>query len=323
MLINKIDTLKDILGGVQNEMFWSTWKPFVRQAEIDYLIPAIGEELYEELNTLVNQTTDEITGTPTQKSLIERLRIALGYYTDMESLLSMLLVKGDGGIAVASPPNMQAPGKWMIIAKMAESRDKADRGMEGALQYLEQKKTSFSVWVSSNNYTVSHGLFLSSAVEYTDYFPPIRGSRRLYLSLRGYIEKSERERIQPMLGLAFFNHLKAKLIAQNAVWDEAEKVILPMIRTIVANDAFARAVPYLNLNNEFRLVSETDGVKNEDILTNDRLTAIKADTEKEVKGEITKLKNYLDENTSYGLRALLLFPTLCTKSIKDFSNAHK
>ncbi|TAF02266.1 MAG: hypothetical protein EAZ80_01595 [Runella slithyformis] len=297
MLINTINGLKEVLGGVQNEMYWRTWKPFVRQAEISYIIPTIGEELYAQIDALIDASTDFVTGSNVQKSLIERLRYVLGHYVTMESQLSMLLLQGDGGTVVASPPNMQAPGKWMVTARIAEARDKADREMEAVLQFLEKNKSSFATWTASDAYTISAKLFLSSATQFTDYFPAVRNSRRMYLALRSYIEKSEREYVETLIGNALFNDLKTK-IANGDVLAPHEKSVVTMLRTIVANDAFRRAVPYLNLNSDFRLVSEADGIETKDALMGDRLTAIKADTEKEVQNESKKLKNYLDENAS-------------------------
>lgn len=298
MLINKNETLKSLLGGIQSQMNWGTWGPFVQDAENDHLIRAIGQELYDDLVGKIDPATDQVTGTAQEKALIGKLRSTLGHYTEMESSLSMLVQKGDGGMAVASPPNMQAPGKWMIVGKIAESRDKADRHMEAALQYLEVNKGSFPVWTSSSAYTVSHSLFLSSATEYAEYFPAIRESRRLYVALRGFVKKSEKDFILPLLGEPLFTAWKSKLLYNPISWTAQELEALSLLRTALANDAFKRGMPYLNLNSEFRLVSETDGIKNEDVLPESKVNAIRSDTEKESAEYANKLKRMLDSKAS-------------------------
>lgn len=298
MLINKIETLKSLLGGIQSQMNQATWGPFVRDAEDDHLIRAIGQELYDYLIGKIDPVTDIVSGTTQDKKLIGKLRTALGHYTEMESSLSMLVQKGDGGMAIATPPNMQAPGKWMITGKIAESRDKADRHMEAALQYLENNKGSFPVWTVSSAYTVSHSLFLSSATEYAEYFPAIRESRRLYVALRGFVKKSEKDFILPLVGEAQFNSWKMKLLYNPVIWTVQELEALTLLRTALANDAFKRGIPYLNLNSEFRLVSETDGIKNEDVLPESKLNAIRSDTEKEAAEYANKLKRMLDSKAS-------------------------
>jgi hypothetical protein len=297
MLINKNETLKSLLGGIQTEMHWKTWGPFVTDAENDHIIRAIGQELYDYLNTKVDPAMDTLSGSAQENTLIKKLRTTLGHYTEMESALSILVQKGDGGMSVASPPNMQAPGKWMIVGKISESRDKADRHMEAALQYLENNKGSFPVWTASSAYTISHSLFLSSATEYSEYFPAVRESRRLYVALRGFVKKSEKDFISPLVGEAQFSAWKAKLLTNDA-WTAPEMEALTLLRTALANDAFKRGMPYLNLNSEFRLVSETDGIKNEDILSDSKINAIRSDTEKESAEYASKLKRILDNKAS-------------------------
>jgi len=297
MLINKNDTLKSLLGGIQSEMHWKTWGPFVADAENDHIIRAIGQELYDYLLTKVDPVTDALTGSTRENALIKKLRTTLGHYTEMESALSILVQKGDGGLAIATPPSMQAPGKWMIVGKISESRDKADRHMEATLQYLEKYKADFPAWTESSAYTITHSLFLGSATEYTEYFPAVRESRRLYVALRGFVVKSEKDFILPLLGDALFRAWKTRLLTSDP-WTDLELEALNLLRTALANDAFRRGMPYLNLNSDFRLVSETDGIRNEDVLNDAKINAIRSDTDKESAEYANRLKRLLDKKAS-------------------------
>lgn len=297
LLINSTETLKTLLGGIQKKSAWPTWMPFVRQATYDHILPAIGEEL---LDFLCNQLgpDDTLQGSAKEKRLLEFVRIALGHYVEMDSELSILLQKGDGGISVASPPNQQAPGKWAIVARIKEARDKADRSIERVLQYLETNASDFPTWKQSTAYTVDHSLFLASATEYTASFGAVQRSRRLYVALRPYVVQAEKKAVLPVVGKAFFLHLKAKLLDSQADYSEEELEVLAMIRLIVANDAFARSLPYVNINVDGRLVSETDGINNEDTLPKDRRSEMRTDCEATADNEAVKLKKYLDANAS-------------------------
>ncbi|OIN61169.1 DUF6712 family protein [Arsenicibacter rosenii] len=298
MLINTLPVLKSLLGGIQKKTTWDTWAPFVRQAELDHIVPAIGEELYDHLLTKINAATDVVTATPLEETLIERIRIALCHFVEMDSELAIMLQKGDLGVAVASPPNMQAPGKWAIVARIKEARDKADRSLERVLQYLEKHVGSFPVWVNSNAYTVSHSLFLATATEYTEYFGAVQNSRRLYVALRPYIIKAENDLIRPLIGESFYTYLKGKLPDRTYSWTAQESEALKMIRSAVANDAFSRAVTFININADLRYLSETDGIVNEDVLPENRRAEIKAECNREARNETMKLKKYLDHKAS-------------------------
>lgn len=299
MLINTTKKLKSKLGGIQQKSHFDTWAPFVEAAEYGHIIPAIGEELYDELVALIDPLTDNLlTQEPKEVRLIEYVRQALAYYVEMESELSIMLLKGDGGTQVASSQNMQAPGKWMIVGRIRENRDKADRAIERVLQYLEEKADHFGTWTASAAHSRDGGLFIGSATEYTEYFGAVQNSRRLYNLLRPYLVKSEKDTVKPLTGAPFFFHLKEKLLIATTDWSAEEAEALEMIRAMVAHDAFSRAVTYLNINSEMRLLTETDGIVNEDALSDNRRSEIRASCNDEVNQKEAKLKHYLDETAS-------------------------
>jgi hypothetical protein len=294
MLINDEVVLKDVLGGIQKKTTWATWKPFVRSAELDHIIPAIGQALYDDLTDKMSRSALNAV----EKQLLERLQITLGQFVEMESELAVMLQKGDTGIAVASPTGMQAPGKWAIVARIREARDKADRNLERLLLFLETQVDQFPVWQNSSAFTQTHALFLSSATEYTQYFGAMQESRRLYVILRPYVQRSETAVLEPLLGRPFLTYLRAKLLGRPASFTDSEETVLRHVRTIIAADAFGRALPYINLNTELRIVSETDGIQNEEGLSGERRSEMKAAVDSDVAREVGLLKRYLNENAS-------------------------
>lgn len=93
MLINNEVDLKNILGGVQQTITWQTMEPFVKQAELEFVVPAIGEELYDELIAVVNASD-------LQQKLIDRLSIAVANYALAGALPQLVTVIGDAGAAM-------------------------------------------------------------------------------------------------------------------------------------------------------------------------------------------------------------------------------
>lgn len=291
MLINDIAFVKKHLGGVQKTMKWETWEPFVAGAEHSYIIPAIGWELYDQLTTLTAPS-------PKQKQLIEMLQRALAFFAYVDGFAQLVLSVGDIGISVATPANTQAMGKWMYVAATKDAAAKADRYLEGALQYLEKFESEFPTWQISEAYTQNRGRMIASATEATVYFPALQGSRRLYLNIRGYYHQAEEEFIQPVVGEALYEALMGKLKTPGSSLTTEERKVLSLCRKMVVQFGFAQAVPYLNLNVDFRLVSETDGILNEDALGTTRLNAIMVQSMNVANDKAAELKRYMNEVAS-------------------------
>jgi hypothetical protein len=291
MLINSIEQLKEAIGGIQQTMNWRTWKPFVQQAEMLYIVPAIGQELYAELD---NATTP----TAKQTSLLTWLRISIAEYADLLGGMRLVLHTSDAGKQSPSGNNMQSPGKWMIVAARKEAINKADLALEHALQFLETNAADFPTWRSSGSYTYSKKLFISSATELTTYFPPARQSRRVYLALRDYLAKTEHYYLKPLLGEAQYATWKEKLLEDESTWSALETEALQMLRYLLAYQTFFESITFLNIDQDWRLISETDGISNEEILPTARRQEMRSECQRQVQEFQSRLTAHLMAHAS-------------------------
>ncbi|GAB3937005.1 DUF6712 family protein [Larkinella terrae] len=291
MLIKDTAQLKAVLGGIQKTMQWPTWQPFVEQAELKYIIPAIGDELYEELSALSSPTGRFVR-------LLKHLQIATAYYAYFIGLPQMVSTMGDGGVSVSNPAQAQPMGKWLYVSMKKDIIANANRALEDALFYLESYEADFTIWKQSAAYSMTHGSFLHSATELTRYFPHAQKSRRLYLAQRDYIRKAEDFFLQPLLGKPFAEDLKAKLVDATYSFTEEETHALQLIRFALANESFRESIPFLNITEDWRLLAETDGITNEDYLPSGRREELALQAGKEAEKFAGLLKNYLDQTAS-------------------------
>ena len=291
MLIQNIDILKEALGGIQQTMNWRTWRPFVQQAEMLYIVPAIGQELYDELDE--NTNPDELTGT-----LLTWLRMAIAEYADLLGGMRLVLHTSDAGKQSPSGTNMQAPGKWMIVAARKEAINKADLALENALRYLETNKSAFLTWRNSSSYTLSKGSFINSATELTEFFPAARSSRRIYLALRDYLAKAEKFYVKPLIGAATYTNWKTRLAVSTPNWTPEETEALELLRFALVHRAFSESITFLNINEDWRLLSETDGITNEEVLPVARRAEMRQDCEFQQQEFQARLVNYLTDHAS-------------------------
>ncbi|SFD46963.1 DUF6712 family protein [Spirosoma endophyticum] len=291
MLINDIAELKAQIGGVQKTMAWPTWEPAVRQSEMKYIIPAIGQEFYDELTAVTVPTAQ-------QKPLLDRLKAATAFFAYLENLPFLMVATGDAGMVVSSPANTQILTKWMFVATLKDVTSKADFWLEDSLQYLEKHASDFETWTASDAYTVSHGRLIPSASAWTAAYPPAQNSRRLFLQVRGYLQNAEDSFIRPILGADYFEALMAKLKTAGTTLTPKETNVVRLARIALANYGFSKALPYLNMNADFRIVSETDGIVNEDELDNVRLNVVLKECQEAAANTALQLTDYLNANAS-------------------------
>lgn len=294
MLIKNEAELKAILGGVQQSITWETFEPFVKQAELKHIVPAISEEFYDELCDLVNPNS-------AQQKIIDRLSISSGFYALVAALPQLVTVIGDNGIAVNNTGG-NAMYKWTYKELKDSSYKTADDALEDALAWLEKNQNVeltpgtkvFQKWLDSEECTISKSLYINDATEFTEFFPNARNSRRFYMNIRQYLKKVEKYELMPQLGKAFFDALKAS--SNDAKVMEAQA----MAKYFLANKAVAEAMPFLNINAEFSLLNadQYSLLEGEYALDANRRNALKATCDDEANRYLKKLKAYIDKHAS-------------------------
>lgn len=288
MLIKDINEFRKYYGGIQRTMNWGTFEPFVNEAELFYIIPVIGDELYTELEALATPNVK-------QTKVLEFLKIAVAAYADFSGYLRLSNTTGDMGKTVASPQHMQAVSKWGTAAGKTDARNRGDKALEGALKYLEKNAGDFSTWKNSDAYSLRADLLVGSATLLTAFFPHAQNSVRMYLGLRTYLEQAQ-ELVPELLGDSFWAALGVKVAAYTL--SDVEYKLINHLRKWMTHRAIAEALPYLNISEDWRLISETDGIQNEDLLPKERRQELALVISDKVDGLKTVVVNFLQENAS-------------------------
>lgn len=294
MLIKDIDDLKSVYGGIQQVMQWKTWSPFVNEAEMFFVIPAIGEELYAELNGLVTNGT---ALNPKQARLMNLLKISVAAYADFVGWFRITASTGDAGKVIHTPTNTQAPAKWFTAAGRKDAALRGDKALESALVYLEANVSSFVTWKNSGACTLYDKQFISTATELTGYFPQAKKSRLIFLQLKDYLGLAQKYLIQ-VVGKAQYDAWLEKIADSTYTPSPLEADAWLLVRSLIARKAFAEAIPYLNISEDWRLISETDGITNEDILPQTRRDELAFMEEQNAEKYKNELIRFLQEQAS-------------------------
>lgn len=289
-LLKDVEQLKNVLGGISKEMFWRTWQPGIEGAALMYIMTNIGDELYEQLAGLSEVNSK-------QARLIRLLQYSEGFYAYYDLYPQLVTSAGDLGITMPLPDKTAAMPKWLFQVSRTDLLAKAEEWLEKAIEYLENNADAFPIWKASNFYTIQKGLFISSVVEMRDAFPASKGSRRLWLLMKDYVRKSQKDYIHKLIGKDLYTDLVVKSVDPEYSWTDHEAEAMRILRECLANHAFYKSLPFLNLDEDFRILQQKDANFNEAPDQN-RMTAIWNSCQSDYQAKAAELRKYLDDHAS-------------------------
>ena len=294
--ITTTEELKDHLGAIQMNLEEATILPFCEQAELQYIIPAIGQDLYDYLALGAGLDV-------TETALLTHLKRSIAYYALLEALPFMTVSVGDGGTSETADSKTSPVRQWTYQKIEEAAAQKADTFLDLALKFLEWKAAFFPVWVSSPAYLLSRELFISSTEQLSKIIP-IAGSRRAFLLLRNYIERAELLYIRAWTGPELFEELKAAQVADSLTADQ--EILLQKINRALGNYALFEALPEIAVSitgQGIRILSDNDGIRQRLAAKASDITVLRSSVEGAARKFSADFKQYLDEN------AELKFPT--------------
>ncbi|MGR3809602.1 DUF6712 family protein [Jiulongibacter sp. NS-SX5] len=297
MIFKDINQLSEYIGGIQNVMHFETFKPFVSEAEEFFVKDSIGKDLLDTLSDFVTENDVNLgAATDKEKEAIHLLRMSVAGYVDFVGSYRLVLTTGDGGKTMFTPPNSTAPTKWATLGGMEAALSRGDTAMERLLVYLESNADDFDSWTESDFYTILKGCYVRTATKLTEAFPFAKNSRRLFLGLSDGLKKAQGSYLNSIIGADFNKLMITRILADDL--SEAETELLDKIATVVSLKAVADSVPYLNINEHWRLVSQFDGYGNQAVLPESRRNEISLQVEGALELAKNELTKYLQDTAS-------------------------
>lgn len=213
--------------------------PFVDDAQEKYMRRYLGAKLIQELDAFVNDGTVPVwTGISTAlvTAYITRLLpMAQNAVTAFAFFLATptLDVKiTDSGFAVISNNSNLVPASAERVKKFRESIEETGFArVETMLLFLEENKTSYPSWASSDACTLSSRNLVNST-EVFDAILDINQSRLTFQKLRPELDNVEVLQIDPVISTAFAEVLREE-IRTDEISEENLKVISPLRKAVV------------------------------------------------------------------------------------------
>ena len=268
MLITDIEEVREYVS-VNKSFDLENIAPYLDRAESKYIIPVLGDELYDYLNRLVNaEQSPDLT--ETQELILEKARKALSNFAYALYLPLAQVQIDNAGVRIANTETMKTAWEWQIRDLQRDFYDAGWLALEDLQKFLEQNAGSgsgsaYDYWLDSSAYTILKECFINSADEF-DKFYFINKSRRLYSAIKTAMKRVEILHAKPSLGAEYFDELKTKIKDESLTADDV-KLLDTYLRPAVANLTIAESISELpviigndalSLFNNERIINKSD-----------------------------------------------------------------
>lgn len=241
-LIKTSADVKKWFSGIDKDYNILSMESFIADAEMDFLIPEIGQTIFDAVNAGYN-SVDGLQGKLLQ--LFPYLQKAVVHMALNLSADSGAFRIADSGFYVTSTAtNKPVSDKKLSEFKKGEER-LAYKAIEQAIAFLEANVNdpAFESYKESDLHTQGRDYFINDSVIFTRFFKPMNRSALLFRAIIDAMDRAERTYILPLLGEAFFAGIKGNILAGELT--DSEKALLPLIQRPLAHFTIAEAIPTL------------------------------------------------------------------------------
>lgn len=216
------------------------YEPSIDEAQINYIIPEIGQEFFDELIT--QHDSDNLT--PANLKALPFIQRTLANYT-------MYLYSDIGNLSISDTGIQQNVSENSVPAQQRaienfkrKSMKSGEVAMEKLLLFLETNEGSYPTWKNSNAYTKGRELFIKTAEELTNYLA-VNDSRRLYRKLIPYLRRAEEMYLKKILCTDQYAELK--IADKTNTYTAKLTALLNECKPLVAYRALQKALPELRV----------------------------------------------------------------------------
>jgi len=208
--------------------------PHIANAERDYLIPVIGQEMYNQLLSYYN----EVNGDPYSPAgegkvgkllcLVQSAVLHLSYWIGYD-LLNVEVT--DSGFRRTESTSVKGLWKYQDENLRGYFRIYGFNGIDTVLQYLEDNISDFPAFEGSPEYTIQKSSFIPSTLIF-DRIVYIHRSRLTFLRMKPHMQLVEDTEIATILGPVAFDYMKTQIASDPP--DQKVVKLLEYIRKPIA-----------------------------------------------------------------------------------------
>jgi len=224
----KMEEIRNYIS-VSSSSEFDTMAPHIQNAERDYLVPLIGNDLYQKLLNFCNEEVHDLTDESVQKtnqllSFVRSAVIHIAYWIGFDVINALIT---DSGFKRTESNTVKSLFKYQEHNLKHYLRTSGFNGLDTVLQFLELNLADFKEFEDAPAFSLMKTSFVPTTSIFDDiYF--INNSRLTFLRMKQHLQLLEETEILPILGPDTYAYLKEELAKPEP--DSKVYRILPYIR---------------------------------------------------------------------------------------------
>lgn len=305
MLFKNSNKLAEYAELNSNTNFFSI-KATMRMVEEQHIIPVLGKQQYDALNNAYTAAADEGILTDANKNLLHQCRMVIGPYLCYYFSSKAEVKLSDGGVRREETDNSKTAFQYQTTEYRRQNLKEAEFATEILLQFLDDNKTSYTLWRDSPAFIQYRKLFIKSGKEFNEYFPS-HSPYRNYWAMRSKMMSVEENNIRKMLGETLYTDIKTTDLSPSLSFTDKEKILLTKLKMAIAHLTVAFSIPFLNVRLDANGISvKSNNAGSDDALSargtagDNALSALIKNCQTEGQNWITNAINYLNDTGNAG-----------------------
>ena len=225
-LIKSSDELKEYIR-ISGNLNIEGILPSVPEAQDKFLRNILGEELLTDLDEWYNLDEGSQPSVEAYENLLPYVQRALARFTIVVASAELDIHLTDSGFGVISNTNLTPASAERVKKYDQQNEKRAWDNIEILLRFLEQNKTDYPEWVSSDAYTMAIRNLVNSAEEFDDIIS-IDKSRLYFSRVRTIMDDADLLHIRPTISDELFDVLINQI--KNDSVTAANQKILKLLR---------------------------------------------------------------------------------------------
>lgn len=238
MLITTIEQVREVVGSaIRKENTFEVLKPYLEKTEENLIKDLIGADQLTALYTATSGSAAILT------DLVKKAIVWNGY---QDAWYQGFYQFSSSGVNRQNVKDTEALFRYQEDNIQKDIVRKADEATERLMLFLEKGAESFPLYLNSFVYQANFGYVISTPGALQRALPEVSKSYRMYMVLRGYMERVENATVRSVAGDDLYQALKTK-IAFGAALDANYKKLLALTQDFAAPATLLEAMPWIRV----------------------------------------------------------------------------
>lgn len=249
MLFKNTQEIQEFFPIEKNTSF-AMLKPFIQQAEDDYIIRVLGSEQHTALEEAYN-------GTPPMdeddEKLLKKVREALVPLMLYLAAPNINIRWSDIGLMKTESNDFSPASGAEVYFARVQLLLRGYSALDALYRFLEENEDDYEEWTESESYSIHEQYLLNTAAAFNRHVD-IADSRWLFARLLPYMESVELLRIRPALGDFFYAEIVDE-VREGGYTDDKEKHVVNLLSKAIALFTYGEALHDPVMRDTIRIVN--------------------------------------------------------------------